>query len=394
MIWKPKGPGLAPWTDAPIVPEEVLFAFDEPIVFSSRVGLSNTLFVKFAETDDHANYFYACPISDEYLQALKANELSLRGALLSGQAFVVEIGQDFRVARYWPEEIGEWSESLLPVRRVGLSAKAGPIWDSLDEARALLALTFRGVSLGRSEMPLGMLTALISKTHEAARRILVPPDLAGLKSASIDFQISPPKFSSLVLALKHPLFKRSVLDRRPEDNAIEGLTSEIESNSDEFVQNIAELSDSASNGEISLAVAQAKFSTLEQIKSIVPTERNKLTELAITSNTDERRSFVLVSHETGDKIVRARKLVEARPITDTGRIIQVNDKRSTVVYQSVRGKEVTFTMEANAFTEMEKAGLLKLGHRITATGYLHRRARRDSMDLTDAPRTSPRVQTF
>jgi hypothetical protein len=94
----------------------------------------------------------------------------------------------------------------------------------------------------------------------------------------------------------------------------------------------------------------------------VPTERNKLTELAITSNTDEKRSLVVVSHETGDKIIRARKLIEARPVTDHGRIIQINDKRNTVVYQSVRGNEVTFTLDAGGFNAMAVEEKLKLGH--------------------------------
>jgi hypothetical protein len=148
------------------------------------------------------------------------------------------------------------------------------------------------------------------------------------------------------------------------------------------------LSESAAKGEISLAIAQERFTSLEQIRSIVPTERNKLIELAITSNTNEKRSLVVVSHETGDKIVRARRLIEARPVTDYGRIIQVNDKRYTVVFQSVRGQEVTFTMEPGAFREMESQDQLKLGHRIKAVGYLERRARRDSLNLTETPQTA------
>jgi hypothetical protein len=239
-------------------------------------------------------------------------------------------------------------------------------------------------------MPLGMLTALVNKTHEAARRILLPPNLLGLKSATIDFHVAPPKFSSLVLALQNPVFRTKVIQKRlASDDGPEQLTSEIQTNSSEFVDNITELSESANKGEISLAIAQERFASLEQIRSIVPTERNKLSELAITSNTDEKRSLVVVSHETGDKIIRARKLIEAHPVTDHGRIIQINDKRYTVVYQSVRGNEVTFTMEADAFNAMAAEDQLKLGNRIRSVGYLERRARRDSLTLTEPPQTAP-----
>jgi hypothetical protein len=99
----------------------------------------------------------------------------------------------------------------------------------------------------------------------------------------------------------------------------------------------------------------------------------------------------VVSHETGDKIIRARKLIEARPITDHGRIIQINDKRLTVVYQSVRGNEVTFTMDQQAFSAMAAEDRLKLGNRIRAVGYLERRARRDSLSLTEPPVTAPAI---
>lgn len=391
MIWKPPQTGFAPWTDQPVVPDEILYAFDEPIVFSARVGLSNALFVKFDE-DGGLNYYYVCPISSETLAALKSNELSLRGALTTAPNSIVEIDGQFSVKRYW--DSGVLEEGLLPERRVGLRPSTGPICESLEEARALFALTFQGTSLGRAGMPLGLLTALINKTHEAARRILLPPTLVGLKSASIDFNVAQPRFSSLVIALERPLFKHKLLKRLNTEGTSHELISEIEENSEEFVQNISELSDSAAKGEISLSVAQEHFASLEQIKSIVPTERNKLTELAITTNTEERRSIVVLSHETGDKIVRARKLIEARPVTDHGRIIQTNEKRCSVVYQSVRGKEVTFTMDDAAFQNMEQDGQLKLGNRIRVVGYLERRARRDSMNLTDQPQTTPPAGHF
>ena len=389
MIWTPDTEGFPPWSDQLVVPQDVLYAFDGPIVFVASVGFSSTLFVKFQEQDD-SSFFHASPIDTEHLAALKSGELSLRGALTSDQLFIVELTSHLRVKRYWQDDLSHWSERMLPARRVGLLPKAKLIWDSLTEARALLALTFQGASLGKSHMPLGMLTALVNKTHEAARRILLPPNLVGLKSASIDFHVAPPKFSSLVLALQNPVFRTKVIQKRMgREDAPEQLASEIQTNGTEFVENILELSDSAKNGEISLAIAQERFTSLEQIKSIVPTERNKLTELAITSNTNEKRSLVVVSHETGDKIIRARKQIEKRPVTDHGRIIQVNDKRYTVVYQSVRGNEVTFSMDPESFNAMVAQDALKLGSRIRAVGFLERRARRDSLTITDQPQTAP-----
>ncbi|MEY9593063.1 hypothetical protein ABIA06_005354 [Bradyrhizobium yuanmingense] len=180
-----------------------------------------------AISGDGTSFFHASPIDEEHLSALKAGELSLRGALTSDQIVTVELTRDLYIKRFWQNDIRLWGERFLPARRIGLMPQGKLIWDSLVEARALLALTFQGASLG-NHMPLGMLTTLVRKTRETARRILLSPDLLSLKSASIDFHVAPPKFSSLVLALQNPVFRKKVIQKRlASEDAPEQITSEI-----------------------------------------------------------------------------------------------------------------------------------------------------------------------
>ncbi|WP_027571315.1 hypothetical protein [Bradyrhizobium sp. WSM1743] len=77
MTWQPDHEGFPPWSDDPLVPQEVLYSFDGPVVFVAQVGLSRTLFVKFDEGDENS-FFHASQIDDDHLLALRAGKLSLR----------------------------------------------------------------------------------------------------------------------------------------------------------------------------------------------------------------------------------------------------------------------------------------------------------------------------
>lgn len=111
----------------------------------------------------------------------------------------------------------------------------------------------------------------------------------------------------------------------------------------------------------------------------MPSETNRVSELAIASNVDGTRSTVVISTDVGEKILRARKLAEAEEITDRGVVIQVNSKRNAIVLQSVRGKEVKCTLDDEMFRNFRAEGLLDNGARIRVTRPFSRRARRDLM---------------
>jgi hypothetical protein len=240
-----------------IEPIEILYSYDGPAIFTARVGFFDALFYKFDEFDD-SDFFLVVPIGKETLASLREGTLSLRGALESDNAWVIETHRDLSILRWWSISNSMFPAKRLPTRRTGIRPGLGSVADSLEAANALFSLSFQGDSLGRTGMPLGAFRSLVDNAHDAARRILIPHVLAGTRSATLDFQIAEPKFSSLVLALKEPLIDLTKAERYlKRTNAslkAEDIVTEISENGADFVQQMDEIATIAKRGEISETV--------------------------------------------------------------------------------------------------------------------------------------------
>ncbi len=398
MTWKPDRQAETQAIAEIIRPLTVFYAYDGPAIFTARIGFFETLFYKFNQEDDH-DFFLAVPLRKEILGSLNEGALSFRGALQTDEAWVIEAEGDLSVVKWWSLADGEFPNALLPKNRIGIRAGLKNVVDSLDAARALLAFTFQGAALGRQGMPLGAFRLLVDNAHEAARRILIPAILANTRSATLDFEIAEPKFSSLVIALKEPLINVAKLEKRLKKmersvdgtSSSEGIAAEIGINGTNFVHEMDEIASSAIRGEISDAVALERFIVLDQVSEIVPSEQNKLSELAIASNVGGNRSTVVIGSETGEKILRARKIAEARPVTDQGVVIQINAKQNTILLQSIRGREVTCRISDADFKTLRQSGNFDIGSIVRVTGPFSRRARRDLMEVQSLPSVLPRA---
>ncbi|UPJ53689.1 hypothetical protein IVB30_21685 [Bradyrhizobium sp. 200] len=385
MTWSIDQPAELPPSNNQIVPERVFYEFDGPLIFSAKSAFVDTIFFKFGENDENSLYL-AAPITDMIIASMLKGDLSVRGALMSDQVWVLELASDLTVERYWTVQGEEFPGNLLPARRTGVGAITSGVPDSFDEATALFALNFQGDKFKRAGMPFGVFRTVIQNAHDAARKILIPALLAGTRSATLDFELTEPKFSSLIVALKQPILDVGRITRRLKtDVQVDVISDAISENSVHFVHDMDEIASSAIKGEITSAVAQEKFSILDQVSDIVPTDENNISELAITSNVKGSRSSVVIGEDTGEKILRARKLAMSSPVTEHGVIIQVNGKQSTFLIQSTRGKEVTCATDAGTFKALRSDGRFNLGHTIRVTGLLSLRQRRDYMLLSQMP---------
>lgn len=387
MTWSVDLPSIAAWSSDPISPERVFYEFDGPVIFAAKAAFVEMLFFKFGEREEN-NLYLAAPITEAIIASMLGGDLSVRGALMSEQLWILELLPDMRVERYWPCRGEEFPSQFMPGRRIGIGAVTRGVPDSLDEAFALFALNFQGQKLKRSGMPFGAFRTIIQNAHDAARKILIPPLLAGIRSATLDFEITEPKFSSLVVALKEPILDVARISRRLKNDNVQAdvISNEIGDNSATFVQEIDEIASSAIKGEITSAVAKERFSVLDQISEIVPGDDREISELAITSNVKGHRASVVIGEDTGAKILRARRLAIATPVEDYGVIIQTNIKRNTFLIQSRRGKEVTCVTDDETFKALRQDERFNGGHRISVFGSLHVRARRDYMAVTAMPK--------
>jgi len=116
--WSTWTTGQTDWSFGALRPDEVLYSFDGPAIFTCRIGFDTYLFYK---ADEHKNgdYYVAASISPEELAALKAGELSVRGALAQQKCWLMDVDLDFEVRRYEQRHL-DTAGRLLPRHGVAL----------------------------------------------------------------------------------------------------------------------------------------------------------------------------------------------------------------------------------------------------------------------------------
>lgn len=112
-------PSQAPWTDRDIVPEEVYYFFDQPLLFSVAVGPFKMLFQKWSE-DDGIELFTVTLVDQGILDMMLENQISVFGAVTYDLRYMVEMDGMF-IKRVWP--CSQWNipASRLPSPGVALS---------------------------------------------------------------------------------------------------------------------------------------------------------------------------------------------------------------------------------------------------------------------------------
>jgi hypothetical protein len=230
-------------------------------------------------------------------------------------------------------------------------------------------------------MPVGIFTALMNKTIEASRDILIPALLSGSRTATLDFEMTEPRFGSLIIALQEPLLNTTKLEKKYKDRInVVDVDQEIRANGIEFVSSMEELTDAARKGEISANLMQEKFAALDQSHKFLPNDQAIFEEVAITSNSGQSRSVAVIEADVGQKIYAAREMAVSRAIVDFGKIITINAKHKWIVFQSIRGPEVIIYPGETRFAQLYREEGMRLGSSIRVTGLLQRRKRRDLVD--------------
>ncbi|NTF17012.1 hypothetical protein G6L37_01035 [Agrobacterium rubi] len=107
----PTSPHLEPWTREPIVPLEVFYYYDCPMLFSAAVGPFVMLFSKYDELEDTDLYTVSL-VDDTMLSALGNAELSVFGAVACDMRFMIEM-DGMSVLRAW-----KCGVENLPARRL------------------------------------------------------------------------------------------------------------------------------------------------------------------------------------------------------------------------------------------------------------------------------------
>lgn len=385
-MWDNNRPILDQWNAGPIVPEEVLYEYDGPTIFTARVGLALFLFFKKDELEN-SDIFIAAPVIEVEIDLLKRGGVSVRGLLSYREAWLVQADLDLRVERYQSHTF-ESIEPLLPKRGLGLRAHFGVVPDSVDQANAFFAFKFISPSMSTRSMPLTVFRGLVDDLSELVRKTLVPQSLAtGRDSRYFDVQIGEPKFASLLITIQQPDIDAEGLRSNPRTRELEpeALRAESSFRGQRFWESVEATTAMAALGELEPAAAIEHHFALTQLATLLPSEANHIDQLQISFGGHAGSRMVTIDKAVGGRLVRAEAVAAAQARELSGVIVEVNGEARTFILKDVGGRQTTCAPSRQLFELLEQEGHLVRGVQMRIWGNFWRRTRRDYIYFDQYP---------
>lgn len=367
---------------SPITPLEVLYEFDEPMIFTARIGIVPAIVRKMTQMRDAA-LFVVVFVVDEKLALLKEGKLSVRGAFEEEHSWIIELDHEFRAQRYWDVHTSEIPRKYLPKSGVGLFHWLEAVPDTIEQANALLAIKFKGEGLKADGMAFGKFKNLIDRTYNAARRALTPAALMGTKSASFDLEIAQPKFASLLIAIKEPVFSTNAITRLRRARNIDGaaLRRAVHANQQQFAIAIKDISEQAREGHIDAALAAERFGLLDNLSQILPTKDGDVSRVEFSTNVSGVTSTVYFDRETSGRVREAINVAQQGTVVEEGPITGLTESSSSILILSRRDKTVRCFFDKIVFSQLVDRGDLRLKKYVSISGKLDIRPRVDLLDV-------------
>ena len=369
-------------------PDEVLYQYDGPLLFTARLGLVPSLCYKLEELGQTDLYLMA-QRQLEAVDALRAGKLSVRGALTSDLYWIVEADRAGQVLRHWEVMPGNLPIDFLPPRRRGLHEHFGDAPDTLEEVDAFFAVKFSGSELREGAISFRTFKGLVDNVYEVVNRVFRPAVLEGRRgSGAFDFEIAQPKLASLLISVKAPIVDLGAVRRRTKntDSTLESdIALNMEESRDEFFVNAEEIVRAASLGNLSKGFRAEHFSWLDVVADLVPEENGDFENVEINASTSQGRRHLEIGKTAGQRIRDAHKLALREPVQLRGKIVESNDISGTFVLRDVGGRDTTCRLPIEMYREAQRAGVIKNGARASVRGDRIRRTRRDLMEVRERP---------
>jgi hypothetical protein len=312
----------ANWMGGLINVDEMLFFFDEPLLFVSTIGLEKYLFYKIADDDEHHQYL-AIPTSNNIVSALKNGSLSLRGALSHREYHVFQTDENLIPSHHLLVPSADLPESYLPAQGAALGFPGGKAADTLEQALTFFSLKFFSEELRHGTTTISIFRGIIDNAHESIKRIFPPPVIASQSlNRQFDFDIFPVRLASLVVALKAPTLDTSSLKPAIRNNIDKDeISRRYDSIGSRFIEDTKLVVVEAQRRELPEKFSIEHFSTLYKLQEVVPTRSNALDRLELRSRSDGKTSTIQIDEKSGTRIKEGYKIAERKPRDITGTVI-------------------------------------------------------------------------
>lgn len=381
-MWTLDQPWERPVDSAEIKPEQVLYQYDGPTIFTAKLGLSNVLFLKIEEYDS-SDLFLAAVTNSKTINLLKMGKLSVYGAMLADLYWLIEVDNKLTPLRYWECAPSDLPDDFLPMRGLALFAHLGRAPDSIEQAEGFFTIAFRGKHMTASEMPFSVFKNLVNNAYDAVRRVLSPIMLIGTKSSTFDFTISPPRFGSLIISIEAPLVNEEwVADKsKGEDKLLDDLQGQIAQQRVDFFNKLKPVVLEADQGEISRDFDADDRAAIEPLRHVIPHDEGEITDIEISASFGEKTSTLYINRSIGGRLHRAFDRSEAKAIYIKGVVTEVNAERGTFRVKTISQRQITCWLDRHWFDEVHSDGRLNTGVQVGLTGMLERRKRIDLLRL-------------
>lgn len=380
MTWTLNTPTNGDTSGVKIAPTEVLYHFNEPLLYVSRIGFADIFFYKLEDVGDN-ELFLACPASKETIGYVKSGQISLRGALLANEYWILE-ARNYTTTRSWTVRRSDIPEDFLPEPEIGLFEHFGRVPDVVTSSDTFLSVKFAGSQLSEEGLPFTTFKELVDGVYNIANKIFRPNYISGPKSSNVfDFQIAQPQFSSLLLTIMEPVIDVGGIRRRikSESNTVEqDILDYISAGRDNFITKVGalnQIAERSSDGLVEFIVENSQFAAA--LMQISPTLKSVFSSVEFTACTTSGHKVVRIDRQQGERIRLAHEAAGIRNVTIRGIIIEVNSPRRTFIFRTSGEREVTCAMPYDIYDHLERNGEIVVGAEVRVRGDFSRRVRRD-----------------
>jgi hypothetical protein len=364
-----------------IEPDEILYDFDGPMLFTSKSQFFPILCYKIDEEGSHAQYLVV-PTSKAIVSKLREGQLALRSAMSQAWGWIAEAEDRFQVRRTWSVSIDSLPAVLLPEPGYGIYPAHGIISERPSYAtNPFLSIRFSGADVVGGQLPFGVFKTLVDEVATTLWAIFAPAVHAAGKKLSeqtirkaVKIPTYEPAFASLLIAIEQPTLDLSSFRDKP-DIDVGQATKNIARAYEEFFDSAKIVANAAARGEMTTGLVTDNIEATEALVPLIPTRRSFFdrVEIGIRNNKDN----LVINVTAADQIRDAYTISLAGKRTISGEVVEINSTSGSFIVRSASFRNTTCV----SWSDPIRAAISRLrnGMHVSVSGSFEKRKRRDRL---------------
>ncbi len=364
-----------------ILPDDVLYEFDGPCIFSKKYGPFSAFFLKIDESP-RSNFFIASFIKDRKLDAIKKGDVSVRSAFMEREnIYVIEADFSFSVINSCSFFDSDYTIDVLPESGYALFEHFGRVPDVLPNEDAILSIYFRGDGLSEDHMNLSRFATLTKRTAKFLKKTFLPPRMYDAGNY-LNIQIAEPEFGSLMFSVESVDFDEERAGRSPKvRDAIAQFNDELlEERRINFLTDIEKIKGTAASDTGTWSALSDRLNNLHEI---LPRHTLGLDEVHFVFSEQEGRKRISFNASEASSLTDIQNSIVDHFTRKSGDVVEVNLASQTFLIETALGRQITCDCGSETFDRLMKNNNFSMGSFVTLFGAFTTRPRRDLLKVHD-----------